>query len=277
MTVDVFSEGKKSNLLQLFSGSDLSLTTNLVLSGITTIALFVSGTVLIMVLGRFLPVAVFGEVVYAFTFANLAMIIPSYGFPLMVVREIAQKRLSPAKAVINILVAQILLSLVTIIGLGIFVAFSHLPPGFYLVLSIFGVAGILNGFSTVISAINKGLNDFMVEAKVAVIKTLSICIFIFGALVLFPHTSITFGWAMLISNVLGLVAALILVRPLLMMERGLRPNHIIVRNLLGSGFPFALQLFLGTLYFQFDTLIVGQLINMKQWPFIKRRLGLLWQ
>ncbi len=242
---------------------DKSLTTNLFLSGITTFSGFISGSVIIMVLGRLLPIAVFGEVVYAFTFATLAQLIPSYGFPLLVVVEIAQKRLSPPKAVVNILAAQTILSVITLVGLGIFAITSGQPPALYITLGIFVISGILNAFSTVISAVNKGLNDFTVEAKVAVVKTLTLCIFIFGALALMPQTSTTVGWGTLLSNVLGIAAAVWLVKPLLRKEPGILPDRETIRKMLQIGMPFAVQIIFATLYFQLDSLIVGNLLNME--------------
>ena len=242
---------------------DVPITKNLALSVITTISGFVSGTVIVMVLGNILPVSVFGEVSYGFTFANLIQIIVSYGFPLMVVREISQQHLSPSKAFINIFVAQFILTIITSLGLGVFVTFSQLSSSTLPALLAFAAFGIIGGFNAVIPAINKGLNDFTVEAKVATITSVSLCILILAALAILPRTSLTVSWAALISNSIGFVSAILFVRSLARGEKNYYPDRKVVQYLFRTGFPFALQLILGTLYFQVDTLIVGKLLNME--------------
>lgn len=235
---------------------------NLVLSGVTTFCGFISGTVVIMVLGRMLPVNIFGEIVFAYTFATLAQLIPSYGFPLLVIVEVAQKHLEPAKAIVNVLAVQIFLSILTVAGLALLIRIANISINSSLIL-IFMVSGILNSFSTVISSVNKGQNDFSVEVKVAISQMISLCILIFMAMMVLPKSSMLIGWVMLTSNLVGLIIALILIKPLFMGDSSLLPDAGTMGKLLKIGFPFAIQLIFGTLYFQIDTLIIGKLTGME--------------
>ena len=239
------------------------LTANLRLSMITTAAGFLSGTVLIAMLGHFLPVETFGEITYGFTVASLAQVIPTYGFQLLVVREISQKRLSPDKTVINLIIAQLFLSLITFLASYLFIVLTQVPPELIGVISIFVTFGILGAFSTVISAVNKGLNDFSIETKVAVVRSLLICVLVPLTIVLFSREAEIVGLAAVGSNLGGVLVALILVRPNIKMNTSAMDLRQIVA-LLRSGFPFALHLILGTLYFQVDTLIIGNLLGLEQ-------------
>jgi O-antigen/teichoic acid export membrane protein len=161
------------------------------------------------------------------------------------------------------------------LGLAIYAWVSKLSTSLYPVLFIFVVSGLLNAFSIVISAVNKGLNDFTVEAKVSSFYSLLLIFFLAGAYFVFPRTSMTVGLCMLLSNALEFGAALLLVKPMMQTETGILPSHTIVRDLLKFGLPFALNLILATLYFQIDTLIVGQILNLEEVGFYQAAIRLV--
>jgi O-antigen/teichoic acid export membrane protein len=214
-----------------------------------------------MVLSRLATVDILGEILYAIVFANIVVVLVSYGLDNLVVREISQKHYGPVEIAVNLLVAKVLLSLVVILLVLLYGKVVPIPLENPSELWFYVGAALLNSFINSISALRRGGNDFVTEMKVSLFRSATFFVLVLVAVYLWGASTQLVGQVRLIGRLLSLAFAVtVLVREL--GKDGIdrivqRPQLASVKMLLVVGFPFALQAILGTAYFQTDILVLG--------------------
>lgn len=240
-----------------------SIGANSLLSFSSLTVQFFSNMILVMILARLVNVGTLGEILYAIVFSNIVVVLVSYGFDNLVIREISKGRYGIAQIASNLLFAKLLLSL-PLLGL-IFVVIQGLSipltqPGnlwFYI------GAALINSFVDSTTAIRKGKNDFATEMKVSLFLNGLFFVGVLAAASMWDVTTQLIGQVRLASRILALAFAMFLfVKKLEKEERkafrwSFTPAT--VKELFVVGLPFALQAILGTAYFQVDSLVLGAL------------------
>lgn len=239
---------------------------NVLLSFASLSMQFSSSAVLVMVLARLVDVDTLGEILYATAFANIAIVVVSFGFEDLVIREVSQEHYSIHEITSNLLTAKLILSTVSILAVMLFINLVRIPlrhPGD---LWLYYAAALINSFMNSLSALRKGKNDFATDMKVSLfsnsllfVGTLSVA-FCWGA------TTLLIGQIRLLCRLVSLFfATFIFLRKLQQEEYGVRrtrwrgPRLMTVRELFVAGFPFGIQSVLGHAYFRLDVIVLGAL------------------
>ena len=216
-----------------------------------------------MVLARLVDVSTLGEILYATVFANIVIVLSSYGFDNLVIREVSQGRYGIVQVASNLLFAKLILSGALILLIALFIELVHIPLRHPSDLWFYIGAGMMNSFINSINALRKASGDFTTELRVSLARSG----LFFGGTLLAVYfcgaTTLLVGQVRLLSRVLCLVLAVGIFGKE-MRKHGhdsclYRPQSVIVRELFVVGFPFALQALLGTAYFQLDSLVLGAL------------------
>jgi O-antigen/teichoic acid export membrane protein len=237
---------------------------------------FLSGTVLFVILGRVLDVKDFGTVCLAMTISATIALLPGYGFELFTIRELSQGVYDRKEFVSNVIIVKFALTLVSIGCLRLYITGSRSaqePEVFWLV----GIAAIFLTFTNFFNALQKAHEDFCTEALANIIQ----CVLLVGALVIiagvFRLSTIQIAWLILLSR----VASLVFSAWSFWKQNGLsrliwfRFDYLVVWKIVVQAFPFALQAILGRLYFQVDTIIIGELLDATQAGYYQAGMRLL--
>jgi len=228
----------------------------------TQAANVISGTVLFIVLGRSLPVDQFGEIGFALSFGTMAALLPSYGFGVQAVREVAQGSQTESAALLQGLTAQALLACLTLAGVWVYVSAVRMAPQRQLLVLLFSLSRILHIAQLFIGAVRRGKNNFRVEFAAAWVGTV-ILVILTGAAVLLRPTSVLIGVSHLAASMVSLAVAVWCVRHALSVERSDIPGLRDVWIALVAGYPFAMQVIFTNLYSQVDALVVERLAEME--------------
>jgi PST family polysaccharide transporter len=253
-----------------------TLQENAVLSIISALMTFAAGTLVTFLQGHFLPVAVFGRIMYAATFSGLVALIPNYGFELLVIREIAQNHYSPAQTLTNVLFAKTLLLIPAAMLTQVFIWLNHTPAEEATLIWVYLVAFFALALSRTFCAVNKGHDNFRVECAV---YTLQAGIILLGALFVIWILQLTEGmpqaWLALVGRSSGLLLGAVLTTRLWGAKLRLAPDWSITKGLLREGFPFALQAALATAYMQIDTLFIRNLLGLEETAYYQAALRII--
>ena len=236
---------------------------NSLLSFVSLTAQFFSNVVLVIILARLVDVSTLGEILYATVFANIIVVLASYGFDNLVVREISQDRYGIVEITSNLLIAKLVLTAALALLVGVLIEVMRVPLRNPTSLWFYVSASLVHSLANTLNALRKGKNDFATEMKVSLsyagvslVGTL-LAVYFWGA------TTLLVGQVRLLSRVISLVLAVVIFfRKLSGSNFGShswRPRLGVVKELFVVGFPFALQAILGTAYFQLDILVLGAL------------------
>jgi len=240
-----------------------SLASNIIFSIITSGMTFLSQTVLFIVLGQILSVEQFGTVGLAMTVANMVALLPNYGFDLFVIREIAQGSCTREDAILNITLDKAFLASMAIVLLALYTQLSG-SVSQPVVFVIFGLSAICWSFTRFLNSVLKAEENFVTEAFVTTLQSvvqlllISVSYFVIGPSVLLV------AWLTLFSRIIGLSISIL---PLIHEQSskdggGPRPNLSLAWSFMKRASPFALQSALGTVYFQSDTILIGELLDV---------------
>jgi len=241
-----------------------SLARNTLFSMITGGMTFVSWSVLLILLGRFLSVHDFGVLGLAMAAGAMVALIPSYGFDLLVIREIVQGGYQRGEIQGNAVSVKLILTVVALALLGIYINVSgsvEQPPVFWMI----GIANIILSFSNFFTAILKSDEDFHTETLVVSVQAMSQLILVVGIAWLWGISIIQVAALILFCNGLGLlisVWAIVRKNKAHGIPSRLIFNKSVAWRLTREAFPFAMQNFLGIVYFQADTLMIGEIMNV---------------
>jgi O-antigen/teichoic acid export membrane protein len=240
-----------------------SLARNTFFSAFTSGVTFLSSSILFILLGRTLDIEQFGTIGLAMAVSTMVALLPSYGFDLFVIRELAQGTYSSKKVIGNIVIVKLLWALIALICLQLYIhrSVSQYSSVFWL----FGLAAILLSFTKFFNSVLKAHEDFYTETMATTIQSLVQFFLIVSAILLFEFSVMQVGWLVLLSRI---VALLFSVQALLKDELSLSDvsswygfDVSVAWRLTRSAFPFALQTILGTIYFQSDTIIISELLD----------------
>jgi O-antigen/teichoic acid export membrane protein len=224
-------------------------------------AQFFSNALLFMILARFTDVSTLGEIMYAAVFANIVVVLVSYGLDNLVVREISQSRYALSDLAVNLVFAKAVLSVLMILLLLAFMRLLSVPLKDPSDLWVYVAAALLNSFVNSLCALRKGKNDFVTEIRVSLFRNATFFVGVLIAVYLWGTSTLLVGQVRLLTAALALGLAIILFLKELGEARSdlslQRLHATVVKMLFVVGFPFALQAVLGTAYVQVDTLVLG--------------------
>lgn len=253
-----------------------SLKENATFSIISAIMTFAAGTLVAFLQGHFLPVEVFGRIMYASTFSGLVALIPNYGFELLIIREIAQNRYSPVQTLTNVLVAKTLLLIPAAALTQVFIWLNHTPTEEATLIWIYLGAFFALALSRTFCGVNKGRENFRVETAVYSLQALLMLLgALFIILTLRVTDSIPQARMALVGRSSGLLLGAVLTTRLWNTRLRFVPNWRVIKDLLSAGFPFALQAALATAYMQIDTLFIRNLLGIEETAYYQASLRII--
>lgn len=241
-----------------------SLSRNTIFSAITSFMIFLSWSVLFIVLGRTLSVKDFGIVGLAMAVGTLLALLPSYGFDLLIIRELVQGTYRHNDIVGNIIIIKLILALVSFVFLQLYInlsASAEQPAVFWLI----ALSTTVLSFSNFFTAMFKSDEDFHTETLVVTVQALSQLFLITFVAIMWGISAAQASFLILMSNTAGLLIAIWAFWgksraagiPFVLSFNGPMAWH-----LTKQAFPFAIQNFLGVAYFQSDTIAIGELLNV---------------
>jgi O-antigen/teichoic acid export membrane protein len=238
---------------------------NSILSFTSLTAQFFSNVVIVMILARLTDTETLGEILYCIVFANLIVVLVSYGLDNLILREISQARYTLVGLALNLLIAKLILALILVILTHIFMRLVPIPLANPADLWFYVGAAVANSFASSISALRKGKNDFVTDMEISLFQNITFFGGVLAVVFVLGTTTRLVGQIRFATRLLSVVLALFLfVKKLEKVDRGstlgeLQPT--IIKMLFVVGLPFALQAILGTAYFQTDTLVLGAVRN----------------
>ncbi len=255
---------------------------------------FVNGTFVFVVIGRTLTVEEFGVIALAITVSSIISLIPGYGFDMFVVREIAQRRTANKNLLIlGILVAKGTLSVLAIGGIGLYTAKSTAVTT-TAVFWFIGFAAILATFSSFLNSTQKAEENFLPEALTNAMQSLSVMGMLLVGVWFFDLSLYSVGLIILFSRVLSFCVAVLnfaMARApksaaVLVVSESAAKRTDVNRDSLQllwrqawyatvQAFPFAVQTILGLLYFQVDTVIMGEILPTSQMAYYQASMRLI--
>lgn len=244
--------------------STASLARNTLFASITTGVYFVAGTGLYVVLGRLLSVSDYGTVMLAMAASTVMALLPNYGFNLFIIRELAQGKYNRAQILGNVFVVKLGLSLVALLLLQSYAALSESADQ-PLVFLVFGISVIVQSFSDFFNAILKADEYFQAESATAITQNLAQLALVLLVAVFLRLSPLSVAILILIGRSAALLVSFVLLK--VAPGTNLRASLSCIRpavawKLTKDAFPFALQSALGVVYFQSDTLLIGEMLNV---------------
>lgn len=252
--------------------------TNSLLSFASLSMQFTSNAVLVMILARLVDVSVLGEILYAIVFSNIAVVIASYGFENLIIREISQKRYSIHVITVNLLVAKLALSTVLIFGIMLFIRVVPIPLRNSGDLWFYFGASLINSYINSLSALRKGRNDFSTDIKVSLFSNTLLFVITLSSVFCWGGTTLLVGQIRLLTRIFAFVFAGGLFLKRTQQEESDnwgKVNWAIIWALFVKGLPFGLQAMLGTAYFQLDVIVLGALKNSTEVGFYQSSMQLI--
>jgi len=221
-----------------------------------------TGTILLFLLARHYSLQEFGSFTYAFAFGSIAFLLTNFGYNLFTVREISRSHISASNAFINTIFIKTFISLLFVIAIPIYIhllKIDHLTSTLIWILSI---AFIFNSFQQYVNALFKGTNIFHYESIISfwqnifIILSAVICIFFF-------KTSIVgIAFLYLIGYVIGALINLdLFLRKNIQEIKHAKFSFGMQKALFSGVILFALHSIFLKIYFETDTLIVGNLLG----------------
>jgi O-antigen/teichoic acid export membrane protein len=240
----------------------MSLVNNTIYSIITFSFRALSGTVVMFYFGRVLQIHDFGNFNYALALATIMLVIMGYGYDTYLLREISQKRCNVGEAFINTIIPKIV---IVLISLGItfgYIRINKLDSELSKVIWILQFSSIFNSFGRYINSIQKGENLFKIESIVSIVQNSLICVSSIIAIKYFNANMINLSVIYCISYQIGFLISFIHLFKNFKDEIAFR-NFSFLKNIiyLKESLPFAVASIFMVLYFQIDTLIIGNYLG----------------
>lgn len=240
----------------------MSLTKNTIYSLITFGFRILSGTILMFIFGRKLTVADFGNFNYALSFATIVLVILGYGYNTYLIREISQKKCALGEAFINTVIPKIAITLLSFIGIFLYLKINKLSDTTNKIVWILSIGAVGNSLGQYFNALQKGKDFFRSETMVSIIQNSLICVLSLLAIFYLRANIYVIGIIYFVSYFIGALIAFSFLFKVHSKDLGfgnfsLRKNLIFFKEAL----PFAAATVFILLYFQIDTLIIGNYLG----------------
>jgi len=221
-----------------------------------------TGVVLLLLLARFWGAETFGKFMYPFTLAGLAVILVDYGFNLQVVRDIGKDPGHVHYITCKALTIKLYLTIGMIFLGGIIFLTFPLLGEYRLTFCLLWIANVFNSFGVLFNLTLRGLELFGKEVVITFYSNV-ITFILIGILVWLGYGPV------------GIAVGFVLAKAFFMAISWHQYSFVVAENKfncskwsvvissLRQGFPFAIHVALGTLYFQVDTIIIEHFLGAK--------------
>ena len=158
----------------------------------------------------------------------------------------------------------------------VFIWLNHTPTEEATLIWIYLGAFFALALSRTFCGVNKGRENFRVETAVYSLQALLMLLgTLFIILSLRVTESIPQARMALVGRLSGLLLGAVLTARLWNTRLRLVPNWRVIKDLLGAGFPFALQAALATAYMQIDTLFIRNLLGIEETAYYQASLRII--
>lgn len=240
----------------------MSLKKNTLYSFLTITSRFLTGIVLIFVIAKNFSVSEFGMFAYSFSFGTVILILSNYGYNLYLVREISKKTLSSSECFKNTIGVKLLISLMCIVGIYIYTKVFEIDTSLSLLMWPLSLAFIFNSLNQYIQALFKGDSIFKYEAIVSIAQNLSIFAVILLGIYCFNVGILFVAYTYLFCYFIGAVLSLALF--IGKNSKELKQASFSLdryKEMFAGAFIFAIHVVFMKVYFELDTIIIGNLLG----------------
>lgn len=227
---------------------------------ISTLLKLLTNVVLFLLLARVWGPETFGIFMYPFTLAALVVIIVDYGFNLQVVRDVGEEPTRVHEIISHALIIKFFLALLVIAAAVLLIPNLQALEEYRLILFLLLGASLLNSVALLLNLSFRGLGLFHKEAKVTFLSNI-VTFTIVGTLVLLGYGPTKAAFGLLISRAVFCILSWHEYRSIVTNVKFIVPPLKIIFSDFRIGFPFAVHVILGTLYFQVDTIIVQHFLG----------------
>lgn len=228
-----------------------TLKKNLFYSSITSILKFYSGSLIFILIARYITVSDFGLLNFGFSLGLIVGTSAEFGYSLMASRDIPQKSFKIGVYIHNTLIQKSIISLLVIalfiVYLGAIFNGQDLSIGY-----IFIAYGISSSFIAYYQSLFRARNYFQFELYSTAINTILITVII--VLLIKNEWDINqISFALLVSKLIQMLVVTLMYHLKFKSENTFKIDWKIQRYLTKNSWSFGLHFIIGTLYFQIDT------------------------
>ena len=208
-----------------------------------------------IIIATYLGVEGYGRWIFAFTFVSVFTIIADMGISTLMIREIAKNRKLAKKYLSNLISLKIILGCITLAALVAIAQLLGKESTTLALIYLIGIYTILNVFNDFLRAVFRAFEQMQYEAYSKIIGGILLVLFV-GVAVHYNLSIICLLLAYIISAVLSLAFTAILVKKDFLEIHPVY-NFLFLKRILKKSWPFAINMLLGIIYFQIDTIQVN--------------------
>ncbi|MFB5166678.1 oligosaccharide flippase family protein [Parageobacillus toebii] len=213
-------------------------------------------------LARIWDVQNFGLFMYFFVVCNLIGIVVDYGFSLKLVKDISRCNFEDRnKLISDSFIAKLILSLLVILVFLVYLFFSNYLVREKIIFICMFFSSIFTSFSQFLLLPFRGINKFNIEAKANIIINFVFLIVTFS-LVWLKADILSMAIGFFIAKLIGQIIVYIIFKKYFSLNINIKLlNYSKYISILKYNFPYAIQLFVSSLYFQIDTVFVKNMLG----------------
>ncbi len=216
---------------------------------------FINNAVLLIVLARCWGPEVFGKFMYPATIAGIVVIFVDYGFNLQLVTDVGKNAKNVHMLTCRALTVKTLLAaLLFVFGFPLLFLINTFD-GYRTVLILLSISNVLHSYGVLFNLSFRGMGLFHQEAK-TVFGATSVTVFLLGLLIWLNQGPEVIALGLLITNLIFMGYSWFVYYKIIDKAPFIFSNFVSILTALRKGFPFAIHVALGVLYFSVDTIII---------------------
>jgi len=221
-----------------------------------------TGVVLLLLLARFWGAETFGKFMYPFTLAGLTVILVDYGFNLQVVRDIGKDPGHVHYITCKALTIKLYLTIGMLLVGGIIFWIFPLLGEYRMTFCLLWIANVFNSFGVLFNLAFRGLELFNKEVVITFYSNV-ITFILIGILVWVGYGPVGIAVGFVLAKAFFMAISWYQYSFVVAEDKFKCSKWSVVISSLSQGFPFAIHVALGTLYFQVDTIIIEHFLGAK--------------
>lgn len=223
---------------------------------ISTLSQIFNGTIILIFLIKILELNIYGEFAFGIALAGIISVFGDFGFSLITLKDIPQKKFNISEYVFNILIQKFVINIVVFFVGLLYILYLYYEDFFY-VKVVFLILGIIISFNMYFIAFLHSINKFKYEAEASVLNIILVSLTLFF---LYQFKLSFLYFCILFTTTSFLKLCWLSFRSSFFLNfKSLKINSKIQNYLIKNTWTFALHYILGILYFTIDSQIIYQI------------------
>ena len=235
---------------------------NIAFSTATAFFQLYNGSVILILLIKILDIHEFGEVAFGISLSGIISTFGEFGFSLMAIRDIPQKKFKLSSYVYNVLSQKTILNIIVLIFGFIYLFLFYKNQVNFNVKLVFLINGIILSFCGYFTALLQSINKFKSETRAVFITSILLTILVFS-LTKFTMPLIYFSFFFILINFIKLILLIYSSQKMLFLKTQKIEKNIQI-YLSKNAWSFGLHFIMGVLYFSIDAQIIYKILGNEQ-------------